>query len=98
MDGIEPNRLYSFAEAARLIPSPKAGKRTHLATMHRWRKNNRIAAQCRPSGGKRYWFILGSELIRLLGGPREFNGTTPAQRRRAHEAAMQRLRKRGLKV
>jgi hypothetical protein len=96
LDEIDPNKLYPFAEAARLLPSCHPGKHVHLQSLHRWRREGRLAAVHRPP----WWFVWGSELLRLMGaGERpKFTGRTPAQRKRAHEAAMEYLRQRGYDV
>jgi len=97
-DVIDPRRLYSFSEAARLIPSPRCGTHTAAKTLHHWRQEGLLQAECRQSRGKRYWFIRGAEILRLLGGPREFVGATPAQRRRSKERALKDLRAKGFRI
>lgn len=66
---INPDRLYPFAEARNLIPSCYAGRRLSLDTLHRWRERGLFKAEDRRVGGRRYWFVRGSELLRLLGTP-----------------------------
>lgn len=63
---IEPMRLYTFAEAARLVPSVYRGKHVTVATLHRWRRDGKVQAQERTSRGKRCYLILGSELLRAI--------------------------------
>lgn len=81
---IEPGRLYSFSEAARLIPSPR-GEHTHRKTLHRFRLQGRIAGVPRHVNGLTYWFVYGSELLRFLAADQcpEWIGRTPAQREKA---------------
>ena len=62
---IETDRLYSFSEAAKLIPSCRKGH-INLNTLHRWRLDGRFQAICRTSGRLRYWFLLGSEILKLI--------------------------------
>lgn len=64
-DAIVHGRLYAFAEAAALIPSPRGGH-VSAETLRRWRKEGRFAAVRRTVGGKRWWFVRGDELERLL--------------------------------
>lgn len=86
---ITPGRLYPLAEAAILLPSCRVGKRVHIRTLHRWRMAGRLQCVERCSGGKTYYFVLGSEILRLLGGEQvvAWQGRTPAQRRRDFAAA-----------
>jgi hypothetical protein len=97
---IDLNRLYSFSEAAKLLPSNQAGKHVHLNSLHRWRREGRLNAVSRPAGKTRWWFVWGSELLRFMavGEKPKWTGRTPAQRRRDVEAAKERLRARGYKV
>lgn len=60
---IDPQAEYSFAEVARLVPSPRAGKRTQIKTLHRWKNAGLLKARRRG----RFWFVTGLELLRLLG-------------------------------
>lgn len=97
MDAIDPMRLYAFAEAVRLLPSCRAGARLNKSTLHRWRLEGRMAAVPRPAGLRTYWFVWGSELLRLQGGPAPaWNGRSPAQRQRGFEAAIKELREMGV--
>lgn len=91
---IDPARLYPFAEAARLLPSNQAGKHCHLQSLHRWRRQGRLAAVRRGP----WWFVWGSELLRFMaaGERPAFTGRTPAQRKRGHEEAMKYLKERGI--
>lgn len=89
---IDPTRLYSLSEAASFIPSPRQGKKTHLVTLHRWRREGRLPCECRQMGGRRFYFVWGSVLLRLLHADTcpEWNGRTPDERERAVIAAEKR--------
>jgi hypothetical protein len=67
MKPIEPARLYSFSQARNLIPSPRGG-RVDVKTLHRWREAGVFQAVARTVFRRRYWFVLGSEIIRLIEG------------------------------
>ena len=96
MDPIDPDRLNSFGEAAKLVPSCRGGP-TPVKTLHRWRLQGRFAAICRNSGGLRFWFVRGSEVLRLLEGDAPVIGArTPRQLQRASERADKRLRELGV--
>ena len=97
---IDPGRLYSFSEAARLIPSCRQGKNLSLRTLHRWRTAGRIEAVCRQSGGRRFWFAYGSALLAFLSADQapEWHGRTPTERRRAIERATRTLERMGIRV
>ncbi len=92
---INPHGVYSFAEAARLLPSGHPGKHVHVATLHRWRARGKIKAHRSPGAA---WYVFGAELLRLLSADQvpEWTGRTPAQRNRAYEAAMEDLRRMGV--
>lgn len=62
---INEQELYSFKEAARQIRSPRGGC-INIATLWRWHRQGRFAAECRTSGTRNFWFIKGSELLKLL--------------------------------
>jgi hypothetical protein len=63
---IDPERWYSFSEAARLIPSPRGGTVT-TDCLRRWQKKGRLQAASRPdTSGRSQWFVRGDELARLL--------------------------------
>jgi hypothetical protein len=101
IDDVEPGRLYPLSEVASFIPSTHAGKKVHYRTLTRWRRQGRLNCQSRQAGdGRRHYFVWGAEIIRFLGGeqrpqlPKDYR--TPTQARRDHEAAVERLRKRGL--
>jgi hypothetical protein len=97
INSIDPQRLYSFAEAARLIPSPRGGKRTHIKTLHRWREDGQLKAVSRQAERLRYWYVYGAEILRLMGVclPPPPQLDSPTERRRQHEADMKQLRAAG---
>jgi hypothetical protein len=64
--GIEPARLYTFAEAARLVPSLYRGKHVTVKTLHRWRQSGKVQALERSLKGKRCYLIHGSELLKVI--------------------------------
>ena len=92
---ISPAGVYSFAEAAKLIPSCHGGKTLHLATLHRWRLAGRIKAHRLPGRG---WAMFGSEILKLLHADEmpEFTGRTPSQRSRDIDAAFAELKRLGV--
>lgn len=94
---INPQGVYSFSEAAKLLPSCRSGKTMHLATLHRWRQQGRIKAHRSPG---RAWYVFGSEILKLLHADEmpAWEGRSPAQRDRGHDAAMAELRSMGLDV
>lgn len=63
---IDPARLYSFAEACRLIPSCQAGKHLAAWTLRQWRRAGKLNGVVeRRSGARVYYFLPGHEIIRL---------------------------------
>jgi hypothetical protein len=64
---IDPEQDYPFPLAARLISSPltRSGH-IHLSTLHGWRRHGLVQARQRQVGGRAYWLLSGSELLRLL--------------------------------
>ncbi len=64
--GIEPDRLYSFAEAARLVPSVYRGKHVTVTTLHRWRREGKLQAQEHTHKGKPCYLVRGNELLRAI--------------------------------
>lgn len=94
---INPQGVYSFAEAVKLIPSCHEGKTLHLATLYRWRIAGRVKAHRLPGRG---WAMFGSEILKLLHANEcpEWVSRTPAQRRHASEAAMAELRRMGVRL
>jgi hypothetical protein len=65
-NGIEATRLYTFAEAASLLPSVYRGKHVSIKTLHSWRQRGKVQALERSVKGKRCYLILGSELLKVL--------------------------------
>ena len=65
-NGIEPTRLYTFAEAAALLPSVYRGKHVSAKTLHRWRQSGKVQALERTQKGRRCYLIRGSELLAVL--------------------------------
>jgi hypothetical protein len=68
LDDIEPDRLYSAVDFARLCPSPKGG---HMSTdgVNKMCERGTISARRIQSGDTRgYWVILGAEIIRFTRG------------------------------
>ena len=95
---IDPRRLYSFAEAATLMPSPHAGRTLSVFTLRRWARSGQLKAQKRRSGKQCYYFAWGCDLLEAMGAqePPRYAGRSPAARQKAAEAAMQRLRDMGV--
>ncbi len=94
---INPQGVYSFREAARLLPSCHPGKSLHQATLYRWRDAGLIKAHQSVGRG---WFVFGAEILRLLHAdemPPVFPGGTRSERQKEINAAKERLReKQGL--
>jgi hypothetical protein len=61
------SRLYTPKEASAFVPSVFTGKRLYPRTPKRWLREGRLQVEPRDSGGRRYWFERGAELIRFLG-------------------------------
>jgi hypothetical protein len=59
-------KLYSFGEAAKLIPSVRGGT-LHTKTLHAWRRQGLLTAYRRKLGNVESWFLPESEIIRLRG-------------------------------
>lgn len=97
---IDPDRLYPFAEACKLIPSSQGGT-INLRTLYRWKNRKVIKAECRKVVTRKFWFLRGSEIIRVLGlyhpevvdRPR-----TQSEEQRDYEQAMAYLRSVGMDV
>jgi hypothetical protein len=62
---IDPEKQYSFSEVRGLIPSSRGG-RVDLKTLHRWRLAGKLNAGYRRVFRRRFWFVMGSELLRFL--------------------------------
>lgn len=85
--GIDPERLYSLSEAAPLIPSARAGKTVTARTLKNWEKLGLITVEKRPVGQLNFWFIRGSEILRVLNA-----GRRPARKEKVAEAPTHRPR------
>lgn len=96
MERIEPDRLYSFGDAAALVPSSRRGKNVSPRTLHQWRKAGKFQAHERNG----CWFVWGRELLKLLpgalGAPPPV--VTAARRRRQHAESVAYLESLGMKV
>lgn len=62
---IDPERLYAFTEAKKLVPSRKGGH-VCLRTLHRWRVDGLIECHFVQHRFRRSWFVRGAELLRLM--------------------------------
>jgi len=84
-------QLYSFSEAAKLIPSERGGT-VSVDTLHRWRKVGLLQAICRHGQKRDSWFLTHSEVLRLRGEPAEAvvsaNVSGPERRKREIEQAL----------
>ena len=100
IDDIDPGKLYSLPQAARLVPSPYPDKQgINPETLYRWRIQKRMSCVCRKVGTKRFWFVWGSELLRAMGvtsPPPVFRGRTRGQRERDVAAATETAKRQGL--
>ena len=67
---IEPGRLYSLTDAARLVPSRQSGV-PHVArsTLYKAIRAGLIKGIRRPGTMRASWFIQGSDIILYLGTP-----------------------------
>lgn len=97
MNEIDPERYYNFAEAATHIPSAIRGTIT-THTLRNWALRGLVAYRIRRVASRNYWFVQGSEILKLLAPDRRFSGPTPAELERQHQAAMKRLRAMGMNV
>src|SRR4051812_25670109 len=98
---IDEGRLYSFSDAAALIPSPHGGT-LDPETLHAMRRRGELAegaVAARRHGSRTYYFLAGAELARLLtGGPPPAAPDLRAGRAQGgHEAAVESLRAAGWK-
>lgn len=90
---IDPRKLYSMAEAASLLPSVRPGKRVHLNSLRRWRRDGLL--RCERIAHN--WFVTGQELLRFMHLDKmEWNGRTPKERQKEIDAAERELRQRGV--
>ena len=95
---INPDALYSFGQARKFIASSRRTDGVSLNTLHRWRVARRFTAECRVSGKRTWWFIRGSELLKLLEtevvqAEPVLRRRTPAKRERDIREAEERLSK-----
>jgi hypothetical protein len=99
MDPIDPRRDYSLKEATTYIPSRRGGT-VSRRTLSEWCRTGLVRGRFIQIGTMGYWVISGAELIRILKRDEEpeFKGRTPAERKRATEEALKRLRKMGMDV
>jgi hypothetical protein len=100
---IDATKLYPFAAACRLMPSPLGKKHLSIETLHRWVASGTMQAEFVERGSRRYWFVRGSELLRLMQTTKHTIPGAPAvrsesRRSAAIEAAAAHLRQMGLKV
>jgi len=58
-----PEDLLSLPEAARLVPSPRAGRRCHRSTLKRWIFQGELPGYRRG----RYWYVSRAELLAYVG-------------------------------
>ena len=56
-----PDDLLTLAEARDLVPSPRPGCRTHLATLYRWVLSGRLPAVRRG----RWYFVRRADLLKI---------------------------------
>jgi hypothetical protein len=80
LDDIEPRRLYSLSTFCALVPSPRRGKRTHLATARRWARRGEIVGAILRRG---WWLVPGSEILRYAGVDQDAPKVRSARRRQA---------------
>lgn len=78
----------SLSQAAKLLPSPRAGKRTHISTLWRWVLSGKLPAVKRG----RYYFVRVCDLEQMS-RPVEVRRFATS---RGHERAMAELRAAGL--
>lgn len=89
---VEPGRVYSFAEARNLLPSVSLGKRVSLETLHSWRLRGHFEAIPRQVGKRTYWFVAGTELLKLVARRPPRAGATGLRIRQLRER-MEQLRR-----
>lgn len=99
---IDPNTesLVSFAEATKLIPSRRGGRRCHVSTIHRWSQQGvrGVRLEYLQCGGTRVTSreALARFFSRLTNGTTDTSGCeTPARRRKAVERAIRDLEEQG---
>lgn len=93
-ESIQPTQLYSFVAACNFIPSALGDGPICLATLHNWRVEGRFAAEYRPVGKRKFWFVRGEQILKLIGvAPRRPRSAGPEK---ARATDVERLRKKGL--
>lgn len=60
--GPVPSDLLCLRDAAKLLPSSRAGKRVHASTLYRWIIEKRI----RGFRLGRYWYVSRQEVLSLF--------------------------------
>lgn len=96
LNDIDPLALYPLNEVRGLLPSNRGGRPVHLSTLHRWRLGGRLPCVRRSVGGAAFWYVRGSDLLRLYELPPEPQGRprTRAEARAGYERAARSLRER----
>lgn len=59
-----PTDLIPITEAAKLVPSPRPGRGTHVSTLYRWNDSGRLRYWRRA--GCRWRFVSRAEVLGLL--------------------------------
>lgn len=93
----QPDDYLGLAEAAALVPSPRPGKRTNVATLMRWILAEKLPAVKRGP----YWFVRRQDLKDLMQPVRIVKNRPvclSAQAIRAEFQAREQLRKLGFKI
>lgn len=99
---IDPQRAYTLQEAAKLLPSLRAGG-AHLkpATLSSWIRSGRLRGyKLRTSGMYARWFVLGADLLALFEEvvPEPTPEESRTIRHKQSETTLQRLRDLGMNV
>ena len=103
MQRVDPDKLYAFSEAAKLIPSSRGGH-VALKTLHDWRRAGLIRAEVRQLRTLKHWFVRGSEILRISGEGWKWEPVhlkepitrTRNQHERAQKEALKELRRMGI--
>ena len=95
---VKPDQLYSFAAAARFIPSAYGDTDSPITpqTLHNWREQGLFVAAYRVVGRKKHYLIRGSDILLLIGI--EPKASKPRQRGRARASDLEELRAAGFDV
>ncbi len=89
---IDPEKMYTFREAARLIPSHRRADGVLPSTLYGWHRSGLLRAVVRPRGSRNLYFLAGRELLRLIHGDcSPVLLRTPSERQQAAQAARQRV-------